>query len=99
MKCVDCGLNEAVKGDDLCEECRSGIEAISSLTYRIPWRKYDPENPPSTDVDYIVYSVDDAYERPLPWIAKFNGEYWEDDYYTVISDVTHYAPINLPGEG
>lgn len=98
MRCSDCGLNEAVKGDDLCEGCRREIEAISNLTYRIPWRKYDPENPPAEDVKYLV---SDGYDTAFGYFSNYDTvhTWYPDDCSSFCGDdVTHYAPINLPGE-
>ncbi|WCK57586.1 hypothetical protein PP175_26335 (plasmid) [Aneurinibacillus sp. Ricciae_BoGa-3] len=59
----------------------------------IRWRKYDPERPPKSGVEYLISDgkfVDVAFFDDNLWfvpdISQINGS----------GAITHYAEINLP---
>lgn len=62
----------------------------------INWIKYDPENPPAKYTPFIVFSGQHAYIS----FGQLEADRWVEMYEREqpIWDVTHYAPINLPGE-
>ena len=67
----------------------------------IPWQKYDPENPPTYDHPYIVYSAESNYLTFAELILVNGRNRWveaSNSSAIVPEDITHYAPINLPGE-
>lgn len=61
------------------------------------WKKYDPENIPEADKDYLVTNgrqVESAWVTEWGEGQRFFGFAYMssvDDY-----DITHYAEINLP---
>lgn len=99
-RCEDCGVKPALQNDYLCQECREDMNEFSDrakVVYKIHWQKYDPSKPIS-HIKYVVTNGDyvrDAYH------ARYGdlGYTWGDGTTALYPDVTHYAPINLPGEG
>lgn len=63
----------------------------------IPWQKYDPENPPEDCTNFLVTNGKRIATAALQYDC-FNGLAWWDEDSGLLSTVTHYAPINLPGE-
>lgn len=66
----------------------------------INWQKYDPENPPKRKKKFLV--IDDEYQILTANLIdgeKFDLGWWESNGRGYVGVVTHYAPINLPGEG
>lgn len=102
-KCVDCGIYEALPGDELCQECRENADEPIGPTviYKIPWQKYDPENPPEGG-RYIVsdgkkWCEGYYFSKEITML----GQYWGVSRTASSGDpveVVYYAPINLPGE-
>lgn len=67
----------------------------------IEWIKYDPENPPEWDKPFIIYSDESKYLTfaELIWVNGRNRWVEASNSSALIpEDITHYAPINLPGE-
>lgn len=64
----------------------------------IEWKKYDPENKPKEEINYLVTNG-----KALPTIGHlFNDpsvgwQWWRLDG-SLISNVVYYAEINLPDE-
>lgn len=58
----------------------------------IPWQKYDPENPPE-EGDYFV-------SNGIKWEYGYFTTQWEMVPFSRFDEeeITHYCPINLPGE-
>lgn len=63
----------------------------------IPWQKYDPDNPPSTNGYYIVWSdqTDEPYAAYLDGFGRWIASGYD---CAEVFCVTHFAPINLPRE-
>lgn len=102
MRCVDCGIYEALPEDELCEECLER-NTTDTVIYKIPWQKYDPENPPEMHRLYIICT--NNVKPPKMSIAQLSESpseriMWLTPNGFIADRVTHYAPINLPeGEG
>ncbi|MGM1048383.1 MAG: hypothetical protein ACQEXX_19900 [Bacillota bacterium] len=65
----------------------------------INWIKYDPQNPPSDGVEYFI---SDGIQVDVAYFYNFGELEWYLPDCSCIcgsGSVTHYAPINLPGEG
>lgn len=61
----------------------------------IKWIKYDPANPPEVGTESMLVLDSDGD----PWTAWHVANDWRNDVTgDPISEVTHYAHINLPGE-
>ncbi|OZB90083.1 hypothetical protein [Paenibacillus sp. XY044] len=102
-RCEDCGVKEALPNDDLCQECREDMNEFSDrvkVVYKIPWKKYDPKNPPEIGRSYLVsdgHAVDVASferywdEEPPRWFPPDRSGI--DEF-----SVFYFATINLPGE-
>lgn len=59
----------------------------------IEWRKWDPDNPPADDGELLIFTgnyVCTGYIENGMLFEEYDGE--------LIKDVTHWSPINLPGE-
>ncbi len=95
MRCVDCGMKEAPHEQELCDECYENNNT-DTVIYKIPWQKYDPENPPELGKTFLVCIGSKTMEAELR--VSFNGRllWWTDHGFD--DTVSHYAPINLPGE-
>jgi hypothetical protein len=66
-------------------------------THMIPWIKYDPANPPIPPENGERYMLID--DCKIPWTGYFENEIWVNDWDgACITEVTHYAHINLPEE-
>ncbi|MNO55020.1 hypothetical protein D3C76_455030 [compost metagenome] len=62
----------------------------------IPWQKYDPKNPPGDrKVRIVLTSGIEHLTAWYEWETETWRNYWDSEE---LQDVTHYAPINLPGE-
>lgn len=65
----------------------------------IEWRKWDPENPPEPGKHYLIVKTTSI----APQVAAYykDGDYgtrfWDRGGFAM-NGVTHWAPINLPGE-
>ena len=62
----------------------------------IPWKKYDPENPPELFKEYLV---SDGRHVDVAQICNYFDEvrwYPPDRSQIDESSITHYAEINLP---
>ncbi|MFD1777030.1 hypothetical protein [Paenibacillus rhizophilus] len=73
----------------------------------ISWIKYDPENPPEPEIDYLIFGREPGKDLDFCFVGtfkfiNFHGKkypMWEDNMvYGSWNGVTKYAPINLPGE-
>ena len=67
----------------------------------INWVLFDPENPPECDVPFIVYSEESNYLTFGEMVMIGGRNRWVEasNRSAIVSeDITHYAPINLPGE-
>lgn len=98
MRCVDCGIYEALPDDELCEECLERNTA-DTVIYKIPWQKYDPENPPQDFEVFLIYEEYNAADEVCT-AYRMNGAWFACMGTEPIFNVSYYAPINLPeGEG
>ncbi|WMT42832.1 hypothetical protein RE628_11395 [Paenibacillus sp. D2_2] len=73
-------------------------EKLQAMKQGIPWIKYDPENPPEDCTSFIVTNGKNVTQASNQY-DHINGLKWWDDDFGLLTTVTHYAPINLPGEG
>lgn len=91
--CADCGEHEALPEDELCKECRDEMDGLNklSIVYKIPWKKYDPKNPPEGSKDYLVVTLN---KNILLSYLETSGRWWWNNEY--LYGITHYAEINLP---
>lgn len=93
-RCEHCVVKEALPNDDLCQECREDMNEVSDrvkVVYKIPWKKYNAENRPEKGV-YLVCHIGGVTS------ANIKAEGWQSYNGHWLFDVTHYAPINLPGD-
>lgn len=77
------------------------VEMLQNAKPLIAWQKYDPENPPEFDQPYIVYSDESKYLTFGELVLVSGRNRWveaSNSSALVPEDITHYAPINLPGE-
>ena len=66
----------------------------------IPWIKYDPENPPKVDRDYLVSDGSDVEVAHFQYCCDDEPPQWYPPDLGSIDapHITHYAHIKLPGE-
>lgn len=65
----------------------------------IPWRKYDPTD--RSIPSHVPHLITDGSNTWIGYHAKVvnRSEYrWYDDNDPMCLPITHWAPINLPGE-
>lgn len=66
----------------------------------IAWIPWDPENPPEVDRSYLVSDGSDVDVAHFQYCCDDEPPRWYPPDMSPIDepDITHWAPINLPGE-